>query len=385
MERACAGIPPAVRPRWLLVSAGVAGLVVAALVVSVPPAPAATGCGSLGCAPEVTNEAARVERFLDGKIGSLRFQLMTFANSRGAKALKAGAERQTAHTLASGVIAQLTRCGGILSGDGSTCTAGPAGTYEVSELYQLAPPPAANAQPQFLTIWGGSVASTPAGVPVPLWSPASATEVAGEDVYTMSFDFDNLHAIYPALATTGSLSATIDERLDPTKPAPGVKTVTTVTFTNLLPTPMRPPGPRNGTYERTDYPGLGGIDTLDESVVLRSPPNPAGELADTNVVQRWYAANDGLTHYRSDAEAVGYVLSPGSKVIESSCTIPTAPTPLTYQMRKLEDASGNTVSGSSHQTGAGGACDPALGPPVSLTDNASDYNFSSSTTIPGAW
>jgi hypothetical protein len=178
---------------------------------------------------------------------------------------------------------------------------------------------------------------------------------------------------------SGTLALTGSVIRDPSKPKPGLKRTGDVTLTNFLPNRGDVHGPRNGTYSWVREPGIGSTFSYSDSVILICPTDATHGLSDVTAVGRSYVATDGTVHGRADAKATGGWIPTGDSLLEGACSEATGQ----YAMKKLEDGSGNTVSGTT--TGVSGVCDPIFGAFPSLTNNATDYDFSSTATFPGEW
>ena len=238
----------------------------------------------------------------------------------------------------------------------------------------------------------------PAGQAPPAWTKVfwgSLTDSTSGTVKgrtgAMTFDEDALHAVVPAERLTGTIDLTFDQVRDPSRPAPGVKRTTAVTFHGFSFGPYDRHGPRDGSYTHLSEPGVGGLMSYQDSVVLLCPANPDALPADTTTVARWFLAADGAVHGRADARAVGGQIAAGDTWLGASCrsvapgTDPATTSFAGYWMMKLEDGTGATVAGSAHQAGSGVACDPAFGAVPALGDASTDFDFTQPATFPGAW
>jgi hypothetical protein len=218
----------------------------------------------------------------------------------------------------------------------------------------------------FVKIWSLTISSTTSGM-------VTTTNA------TINYDFTARQSVETFTSTTGQLAATVSVVRDPTKPAPGLKKNVTVTFTNFLLSAGDPHGPRNGTYTQLTEPGIGGLTVVGDSLIILCPANPSNLVMDTKLVGRHYKLTDGSVSVRWDALGSGGQLTQGQLWVETRCS--NSVTGAGYSLTKLEDGSGNTVSGSA----SAGACDAAFGPVPSLTNNATDYDFSAVVTFPGEW
>ena len=199
-----------------------------------------------------------------------------------------------------------------------------------------------------------------------------------EDSGTVNFDFTALHSVIPAEHATGQIQSDFDIVKDPGKPAPGVKKTITIKLTAFLPEEGDPHGPRTGQYVWLREPGVGGSFEFQDSVVLLCPGNPSGAAADLIAVSRWYQASGGAVHGRTDAQATGGQIPDGYKWMGVTCAQgqTTSEPAEGYWMIKLEDATGATKVGQA-DTNGDAPCDPALGATPSVSDNKTDFLFSS--------
>ncbi len=239
-----------------------------------------------------------------------------------------------------------------------------------------------------------AVAATETFVKVASGSVSSATVTTVTTTNaSFSFDFDALHSVVSSEKAAGQLAITGKIVKDTTKPAPGVQKTLTVAFTNFVPEEGDPHGPRTGSFTHLGEPGIGGSLTFSDSLILLCPSNPSNLVADTQTVARWYKASTGGIHGRADAKATGGQMAAGQMWEGVAChngqpaQASTAANEDAYWMMKLEDPAGNTVSGSARETTDGQAnpCDPVFGAVPSLTNNATDYDFTKALTFPGQW
>jgi hypothetical protein len=251
----------------------------------------------------------------------------------------------------------------------------------LTDTYELDLAPAGQTPPTWVKVLSGTLvtATTPTG---------------NERTAAMTLDYDALHGVLPAEPLTGSIAVAYQRVKDSTRPAPGVKRTTTVTFASFSFGPADPHGPRTGSYLHVGEPGLGGSLSFQDSLVLLCPANPSGLEADTVTQSRWYFAADTSVHGRADAKATGGQMAAGDTWLGVTChqgAAGVAPTATTdagfYWAMKLENGSGTTLQGSSFSSGAGAAaCDPVFGAVPSLTDSATDYDFASGpVTFPNEW
>jgi hypothetical protein len=288
------------------------------------------------------------------------------------------------------VDALVARHPGLVAGDTATWTQTGAGpelqrqftmTRSADGLtytFELSLAPAGQTPPAWTRVFSGSLADSVAG---------AVTGRTG----AMTFDYDALRTVDPTEKLTGTVDLTFDRVKDPSHPAPGVKRTTEVTFHGFSFGPLDRHGPRDGAYTHLTEPGVGGLMSFQDAVVLLCPANPGALAADTATVARWFVAPDGAVHGRADAKAVGGQNPAGQTWLGVTChagaagTDPATSTESAFWMMKLEDLTGATVAGSAHQAGSGVACDAAFGPVPSLLDASSDQDFSKAVTFPGAW
>jgi hypothetical protein len=210
-------------------------------------------------------------------------------------------------------------------------------------------------------------------------------------VGSLDLDYDALHSVVPAERLTGKVAVAFERVTDSSKPAPGVRKVTTVTLTGFSFGPLDPHGPRNGVFTHVGEPGVGGSLTFQDSLVLLCPANPQRLAADAVNHARWYVATGGGVHGRADARAtggqipggqtwMGVVCYQGARAVRPLATMETG-----YWAMKLEDGQGATVAGSGRQLGDPTSCDPAFGAVPSQADAASDHDFSAPVTFPNQW
>jgi len=185
--------------------------------------------------------------------------------------------------------------------------------------------------------------------------------------------------------STGQITDTFDNVRDP---AHGVKRAATMTLTNFH-FDDDAHGPRNGSYLWEREPGVGGKFRFQDTVTLFCLPNPTGVQSDVTTISRWYKADDGQVHGRSDSMARGGQLPTGDTWMGVTCAKgqTTAMPAEGFWMMKLEDSTGATLSSQMSQVGTD-PCDPLLGAVPSATGNNTDYDFPtdfSAITFPGEW
>jgi hypothetical protein len=221
-------------------------------------------------------------------------------------------------------------------------------------------------------------------------STTTGTNTVVERKGTMSFNFDALQTVIPTEKARGHIDLEFDLINDPSQRAKHIKRVLILTLTGFVPEEGDPHGPRTGGWTHVSEPGVGGSLQYTDSLVLFCPANPQGLAAETKTVARWYWAPDGSLRGRADANATGGQIPANDTFVGLSCHQgPTATTGAdAYWMMKLEDAHGASLQGSSDQTSTVGAvpCDQVFGPVPSLTDNKTDYVFTSApVTFQGEW
>jgi hypothetical protein len=262
---------------------------------------------------------------------------------------------KTYEAVDNGIVRKVTLC---LASDGVTYS------YELDE-----------------SVAGGSLVKVTTATVKTTTDATNITETIG----TVSIDYDALASVIPAESARGQISAAVDYVKDPSKPFPGEKNMQTITFTNFLPEESNPHGPQTGTYTHLGEPGIGSLSTLVDALIMLCPANPTEQVANIAAVDRdfiTYAGAKRVVHARSDGKMTGGQLPAGDAFMKVACATTEVGT---YEMSKLEDASGNTISGSVDENGTGLACDPSFGAVPSLINNATDYNFSAAVSFPNEW
>lgn len=233
-----------------------------------------------------------------------------------------------------------------------------------------------------LTLSNGTTTATVLTGTIDTSVSGAVTETKG----SATFDFTALASVIAGEESTGQVSDSFDLVKDTSRPAgQQEKRTASITLTNFH-FDDDAHGPRNGSYSWEREPGVGGKFQFTDSLVLLCPANPTALDATLTAVSRWYKASDGAVHGRSDAKASGGQIAAGDTWEGVTCaqgSTATAPAE-GFWMMKLEDGSGNTVVGALDQTGAA-PCDSAFGSVPSLTNNATDYDFSAAVTFPHAW
>ncbi len=237
---------------------------------------------------------------------------------------------------------------------------------------------AAGTNPSFVKVMSGSLThSGPAQADV---ATATATERV-ENKGSVTFDYTALAGVDAKEKARGQITDAFDNVHDP---AHGVKRSANITLTNFLPEEGDPHGPRNGSYAWEREPSVGGKFQFQDSLVLLCPDNPTNLVADLTTVARWYRAADGV-HGRSDAKASGGQFQGKSWMGVTCAKGQTTASPAEgYWMMKLENADGSTFSGQADTTGSD-PCDSAFGPVPSVSNHATDYDFSAAVTFPNEW
>jgi hypothetical protein len=231
----------------------------------------------------------------------------------------------------------------------------------------------------FVKVMSGTITHT---------GPAATAADAGvsalvENKGSVTFDFTALASVVTQERARGQITDAFDNLRDPVK---GVKRTASITLVDFLPEEGDAHGPRNGSYSWEREPGVGGKFQFQDSLILLCPANPSGAVADLVSVARWYKAADGSIHGRGDAKATGGQIAAGNAWLGVTCAqgATTAAPAEGYWMMKLEDASGATVAGQADTIGSS-PCDAAFGPVPSVSDNATDYDFSAAVTFPNEW
>ena len=243
--------------------------------------------------------------------------------------------------------------------------------------FELDLAPAAQAPPVWVKVFSGSTTN-------------ATTSTGSDQTGSLDFDYDALHSVIPDDRLTGQIAIAFERITDSSKPAPGKKKVTTVTFHGFSFGPNDPHGPRSGTFTHVGEPGVGGSLTFQDSLVLLCPANPTAQVADAVTHARWYVTN-GALHGRADAKATGGQIPSGDTWLGVTCyqgthgVRPLATAENGYWAMKLEDGSGATVTGSARHAGSEQSCDSAFGAVPSLTDNQTDYDFTAAVTFPNEW
>jgi hypothetical protein len=250
-----------------------------------------------------------------------------------------------------------------------------------SYAYQLELAPAGQTPPAWVQVFSGTLTR----------SGGDATTSPAIRHVAMDFDYDALRTVIPTEKLTGTISVASERTTDATKPAPGVRKITTVTFAGFSFGPSDPHGKRGGTFTHVGEPGVGGSLTFQDAVVLLCPANPDKLVSDTTTVSRWYVAPGGNVHGRADARAASGQFAVGDTWLGVTCYAgargaqPMASSETAYWAMKLEDSSGATVAGSTHSAGDAIACDAIFGAVPKLTDSSADFDFTKQVSFPNQW
>ena len=209
----------------------------------------------------------------------------------------------------------------------------------------------------------------------------SKTAAAEENKGSVNIDFTALASVQTSERARGQISDAFDNLHDAVK---GVKRTSNITLTNFLPEEGDPHGPRTGAYVHIGEPGIGGLITFQDSLVLLCPANTTGAAADLVSAARWYKAADGGVHGRSDAKATGGQIPAGASWQGVTCAKgqTTAAPAEGFWMIKEEDATGKTIVAQSASLGAE-PCDPVFGAVPNMNDSSTDYDFSAAVSFPG--
>jgi hypothetical protein len=209
----------------------------------------------------------------------------------------------------------------------------------------------------------------------------------------LMFDLDALHGVLPAGPgdqSSGRLALHV-ERL---KNADGSdrERVVTYTLTSFVPVYGDPRGPRSGTIDLLDEPGVGGAMLYDATAVFSCPPNPLDLASDARTFARWTVQGNTVSA-RADAIASGGQMADGDRWVGLSCNtesmIPVRLSPPLqsddgYWLIKEESSSGATLEGNQRAVQDGvstdPACDPAFGAVTDLYDDRNDPTIP--TTLP---
>jgi hypothetical protein len=204
----------------------------------------------------------------------------------------------------------------------------------------------------------------------------------------LTFDLDALHRVFPPAATdhsSGQLAVTV-ERVTADN-GDDRKRVVTYKLINFVPVYGDPHGPRSGTIDLIDEPGIGGAMVYDASTVFFCPANPGDLSADASTYVRWRFQN-GMVDGRADAIATGGQIPTGDRWVGLSCRTISTSVPVStgaiaddvtdngFWLSKEEDAIGSTLAGAlvavedNVMTDPG--CDPAFGPVTNLDGYEND-------------
>ncbi|HKN51087.1 MAG TPA: hypothetical protein VJX66_01235 [Amycolatopsis sp.] len=232
----------------------------------------------------------------------------------------------------------------------------------------------------FVKVASGSLTHTgPAAADVTDAGAAVRVENKG----SATFDFDALASVVTTEKARGQISDAFDNVRDP---AHGVKRSANITLTNFLPEEGDAHGPRTGGYSWLREPGVGGMFSFQESVVLLCPSNPNNLAADVTTVARWYKASDGGVHGRSDSKATGGQIASGSTWIGMTCAQgQTTAAPAEGEWLMKDELSNGDSDQFQVFTSGVSPCDPLFGAIPDQHDATNDYDFSKPVTFPGEW
>jgi hypothetical protein len=239
----------------------------------------------------------------------------------------------------------------------------------------------ASGSPSFVKVMWGSITHSGPSVE---GSDAGTTEVENKGVVT--FDFTALASVKTSEHARGQITDTFDNMRDPAK---GVKRTARIVLSDFVPEEGDSHGPRSGSYAWEREPGVGSKFRFQDTVTLFCLPNATGVQSDVTTISRWYKADDGQVHGRSDSRATGGQLPTADTWMGVTCAKgqTTAMPAEGFWMMKLEDSTGATVSSQMSQVGTE-PCDPVFGAVPGATDNKTDYDFPtefSAITFPGEW
>lgn len=223
----------------------------------------------------------------------------------------------------------------------------------------------------FVTVFSGKIDRTGAAGP---------HQGKGE----LTLDFTALKSVVPNEKVSGVVTAKFEVAADKRKLVVDGKDITWEVKDPLLPANVVAAlqAPRSGHYVYFREPGNGGSLKMTDKMVFLCPGNPNLELADVDLVARWYRDASGQLKGRADAQMTGGQL-PAHQITEVvGVTCYDSPTEggdpaERYWMMKAEDGSGATLVAGSRQDNTYGAetCDAKFGDVPSMNDNSKDFAF----------
>ena len=207
---------------------------------------------------------------------------------------------------------------------------------------------------------------------------------------SITFDFSALKAVIPTEEAEGKIIDSFDNLDDPAK---GEKRIASLALANFIADDDGTRTPRNASFVWEREPSIGGSFAFQDQVDFGCSKVASGS-ATVDAVARWYKVDGQTVHGRTDAKASGGPFTSGKVLVGVTCgTGGTAGKPAEgYWMLKVESATGTTVSGDAATVGS--ACDTKLDPkngaPPALSDNATDFDFSTVTfatpyAFPNQW
>ncbi|HET9597888.1 MAG TPA: hypothetical protein VFP65_20040 [Anaeromyxobacteraceae bacterium] len=229
------------------------------------------------------------------------------------------------------------------------------------------------ASPQFVTVFTGTIDRTGATGP-------------HQGTGQLALDLTALHGVVPAERVQGLVTAAFASTAASRKLEVTAADVTweVVDASADAATIAALEAPRSGHYVYFREPGTGGSLKIEDQMVFLCPANPGLELADVELVSRWYRLADGSVHGRSDALMTGGQLAaPVANVQGVTCHASpgeASPDAESFWLMKAEDAAGATVAGKAWSSEAAGgataaACDAAFGPVPDLAGPSGDFDF----------
>jgi hypothetical protein len=220
----------------------------------------------------------------------------------------------------------------------------------------------------------------------------------GDITKQLTFDLDARHRVFPYLMgdqSSGQLAVSIERW----KNADGTdrKRVVTYDLAAFVPVFGDPHGPRTGSVDLLDEPGVGGAMLYEASTVFLCPSNPQALASDATTYARWVVQGATVSG-RADAIATGGQVLPGDRWVGLSCrtnslldlSAAALVTDDAYWLVKEEDASGATLVGLDlaveDVVTSDAPCSPAFGAVTDQNDDRNDPTLPSSlpsTAFPG--